>query len=110
MIRRPPRSTRTDTLFPYTTLFRSDRGGRQDEGEMIGKGIAIDRHRRERREEREKKNALRPAAPRPAGIKNRGKNGDRQQRGEDDLEHKPDHLGKGAARKQTVDRRKTSRA
>src|SRR3546814_10483904 len=35
MIRRPPRSTRTDTLFPYTTLFRSvrflslDRGGEQ---------------------------------------------------------------------------------
>src|SRR3546814_16385190 len=33
MIRRPPRSTRTDTLFPYTTLFRStwkanDIGGR----------------------------------------------------------------------------------
>src|SRR3546814_10880999 len=26
MIRRPPRSTRTDTLFPYTTLFRA-RGG-----------------------------------------------------------------------------------
>src|SRR3546814_17993360 len=26
MIRRPPRSTRTDTLFPYTTLFRSARG------------------------------------------------------------------------------------
>src|SRR3546814_8287524 len=25
MIRRPPRSTRTDTLFPHTTLFRSDR-------------------------------------------------------------------------------------
>src|SRR3546814_17205973 len=24
MIRRPPRSTRTDTLFPYTTLFRAD--------------------------------------------------------------------------------------
>src|SRR3546814_2342170 len=29
MIRRPPRSTRTDTLFPYTTLFRSyDRAAR----------------------------------------------------------------------------------
>src|SRR3546814_8084068 len=28
MIRRPPRSTRTDTLFPYTTLFRSDRANR----------------------------------------------------------------------------------
>src|SRR3546814_19597485 len=27
MIRRPPRSTRTDTLFPYTTLFRSQAGG-----------------------------------------------------------------------------------
>src|SRR3546814_7159227 len=27
MIRRPPRSTRTDTLFPYTTLFRSEAGG-----------------------------------------------------------------------------------
>src|SRR3546814_3909069 len=26
MIRRPPRSTRTDTLLPYTTLFRSGRG------------------------------------------------------------------------------------
>src|SRR3546814_19634226 len=26
MIRRPPRSTRTDTLYPYTTLFRSNRG------------------------------------------------------------------------------------
>src|SRR3546814_17557032 len=26
MRRRPPRSTRTDTLFPYTTLFRSDQG------------------------------------------------------------------------------------
>src|SRR3546814_11389090 len=29
MIRRPPRSTRTDTLFPYTTLFRSYYGGVQ---------------------------------------------------------------------------------
>src|SRR3546814_20435318 len=27
MIRRPPRSTRTDTLFPYTTLFRSKQRG-----------------------------------------------------------------------------------
>src|SRR3546814_15157928 len=27
MIRRPPRSTRTDTLFPYTTLFRSRKEG-----------------------------------------------------------------------------------
>src|SRR3546814_5350599 len=38
MIRRPPRSTRTDTLFPYTTLFRS-------EGDVVigqrGDGVAI---------------------------------------------------------------------
>src|SRR3546814_3094787 len=34
MLRRPPRSTRTDTLFPYTTLFRSaDGGGR---GRVVG--------------------------------------------------------------------------
>src|SRR3546814_2557970 len=34
MIRRPPRSTRTDTLFPYTTLFRSQivGGGDEDAG------------------------------------------------------------------------------
>src|SRR3546814_16878330 len=41
MIRRPPRSTRTDTLFPYTTLFRSHclrRAGPQDGlcGELDG--------------------------------------------------------------------------
>src|SRR3546814_12182261 len=41
MIRRPPRSTRTDTLFPYTTLFRSLRGER-----MIGQLVHI--HRRQR--------------------------------------------------------------
>src|SRR3546814_15011772 len=33
MIRRPPRSTRTDTLFPYTTLFRS----LVDDREVIGR-------------------------------------------------------------------------
>src|SRR3546814_13582310 len=31
MIRRPPRSTRTDTLFPYTTLFRSVDRRKEDE-------------------------------------------------------------------------------
>src|SRR3546814_11498337 len=30
MLPRPPRSTRTDTLFPYTTLFRSRRPGERD--------------------------------------------------------------------------------
>src|SRR3546814_7094208 len=51
MIRRPPRSTRTDTLFPYTTLFRSTpslrdvherrvgilgRGGRRSKAARVG--------------------------------------------------------------------------
>src|SRR3546814_3090977 len=35
MIRRPPRSTRTDTLFPDTTLFRSQEGGGAGRGEAI---------------------------------------------------------------------------
>src|SRR3546814_7210977 len=34
MIRRPPRSTRTDTLFPYTTLFRSDIVVEHDRGSI----------------------------------------------------------------------------
>src|SRR3546814_18414333 len=34
MNRRPPRSTRTDTLFPYTTLFRSQ--GEQVKGQILG--------------------------------------------------------------------------
>src|SRR3546814_2585574 len=54
MIRRPPRSTRTDPLFPYTTLFRSgvrveerrlqDRGG---ECELVGQRVVgrVDRLR-----------------------------------------------------------------
>src|SRR3546814_4676717 len=59
MIRRPPRSTRTATLFPYTTLFRSrvrhrphprrpaDAGGG---GEALAAGPAADDHPRRRRQ------------------------------------------------------------
>src|SRR3546814_1057404 len=36
MIRRPPRSTRTDTLFPYTTLFRS--AARRTQGKVALQG------------------------------------------------------------------------
>src|SRR3546814_14986260 len=36
MIRRPPGSTRTDTLFPYTTLFRSILSARPADAEMDG--------------------------------------------------------------------------
>src|SRR3546814_15240650 len=42
MIRRPPRSTRTDTLFPYTTLFRSLRPGRAwPDGSINSCGVGV---------------------------------------------------------------------
>src|SRR3546814_7038940 len=45
MIRRPPRSTRTDTLFPYTTLFRSrGRGERPEEAHLIGEVTEVLHH------------------------------------------------------------------
>src|SRR3546814_16596685 len=70
MIRRPPRSTRTDTLFPYTTLFRSSRnrvgrknpvtrngprcppGGRRSAGHLWRNRGAVRSHRRQIREGR----------------------------------------------------------
>src|SRR3546814_15797261 len=58
MIRRPPRSTRTDTLFPYTTLFRSFRIilgaigeiARKEvvDGQILGRSTARIEHRVER--------------------------------------------------------------
>src|SRR3546814_14142299 len=47
MIRRPPRSTRTDTLFPYTTLFRS--GRRSGSGRRREDPQARNRHQGARR-------------------------------------------------------------
>src|SRR3546814_12492721 len=49
MIRRPPRSTRTDTLFPYTTLFRSPHEARRiqpilDPGHGGAQGIIATAH------------------------------------------------------------------
>src|SRR3546814_17605122 len=46
MIRRPPRSTRTDTLFPYTTLFRS---AALCDGAIRSLNRLIHAHRRRRR-------------------------------------------------------------
>src|SRR3546814_1114634 len=45
MIRRPPRSTRTDTLFPYTTLFRSLLGRNEADDilvQTLGRGLGLD--------------------------------------------------------------------
>src|SRR3546814_17940468 len=39
MIRRPPRSTRTDTLFPYTTLFRSGDGNDRLSGGLMADAL-----------------------------------------------------------------------
>src|SRR3546814_5815899 len=58
MIRRPPRSTRTDTLFPYTTLFRSPaaspptgrrQGSRRRPGSISRRSAPKGRRRRRRR-------------------------------------------------------------
>src|SRR3546814_10287180 len=46
MIRRPPRSTRTDTLFPYTTLFRSPEA---DRSAVLAVKAVVDRIRAEAR-------------------------------------------------------------
>src|SRR3546814_14401048 len=65
MIRRPPRSTRTDTLFPYTTLFRSA----QARAEGLGKARVP--------ESRQQQGTRHPQhqdrAPPPAQIRARGR-------------------------------------
>src|SRR3546814_10336257 len=78
MIRRPPRSTRTDTLFPYTTLFRS-----LSVGAVVHRGAA-DHHPRRH---------LRPV-PRHAGRKDEDAGRGRSQ-GSQDL-HRPDDLREGS--------------
>src|SRR3546814_3702520 len=64
MIRRPPRSTRTDTLFPYTTLFRSPRSGGLHVA-RAGRGCADAGHRaaRRRRADAPATGQRRPTAP-----------------------------------------------
>src|SRR3546814_1477183 len=53
MIRRPPRSTRTDTLFPYTTLFRSRDHPRRPRQAVVRRGKAPPELRRLRRCDRQ---------------------------------------------------------
>src|SRR3546814_3565465 len=48
MIRRPPRSTRTDTLFPYTTLFRSETQSRVREA-IANRDIRQDQFEQQKR-------------------------------------------------------------
>src|SRR3546814_9032627 len=60
MIRRPPRSTRTDTLFPYTTLFRSH----------VRRGLGPSRNRRA---DRYRVDASRPTRPPLSGPWRQGR-------------------------------------
>src|SRR3546814_3014469 len=62
MIRRPPRSTRTDTLFPYTTLFRSQ--------QVASLGNARPGHREVRRAGRPGHDVVEPEAA--AGLQHAG--------------------------------------
>src|SRR3546814_19770140 len=59
MIRRPPRSTRTDTLFPYTTLFRSPRCRRP--AALAHLAVILDRAKR-------RSGLLKPFARDPDGM------------------------------------------
>src|SRR3546814_7572382 len=81
MIRRPPRSTRTDTLFPYTTLFRSHGIARPDRCADAGTADLdarrpayrarrqMDAAARLRRLVRRPESAFRPALNAPASIR-----------------------------------------
>src|SRR3546814_3399117 len=62
MIRRPPRSTRTDTLFPYTTLFRSRLDHQADDGRCRP------RCRRDHAEQSRVRSGLFPTAEREAQV------------------------------------------
>src|SRR3546814_19142947 len=97
MIRRPPRSTRTDTLFPYTTLFRSDPGGveggeREDADLLLGERsqqrreyavlLGVDRALHRERRERLLAGHLGGDAARGTDQRRPGRGGrDREQRG-----------------------------
>src|SRR3546814_2349194 len=62
MIRRPPRSTRTDTLFPYTTLFRSAAANGQERRRRRATHLCQAAKRADHREK------YRPMCPYPSGL------------------------------------------
>src|SRR3546814_2804828 len=70
MERRPPRSTRTDTLFPYTTLFRSARTRRGPPTAAADLGTAA-RRRAAATEGPRRRRSARPDGPRAGGRRGR---------------------------------------
>src|SRR3546814_4015625 len=67
MIRPPPRSTRTDTLFPYTTLFRSP--CRHRTGAADSQQTAVQRYSRSRKAPAHNPMRTRPARARPKQLR-----------------------------------------
>src|SRR3546814_7414642 len=68
MIRRPPRSTRTDTLFPYTPLFRSPDGAERPAADAARRRVGRARHPGGRHAAGHRR---RPAHDGPAGAADR---------------------------------------
>src|SRR3546814_6425967 len=89
MIRRPPRSTRTDTLFPYTTLFRSLRLGDRRAARPLGAEVELEPRHREGAV-----GAVRGLSLRSAGGE-QGQQKDRQQAATEGHERTPSGSGYG---------------
>src|SRR3546814_10992363 len=93
MRRRPPRSTRTDTLFPYTTLFRSvgrQAGGAQRAGasEHLGRRAASAEARRRHSDQRSGAGAAARSRPSGGARQDRGSG---RARGASDREDRREH-------------------
>src|SRR3546814_7146047 len=90
MIRRPPRSTRTDTLFPYTTLFRS--AVARDIGDQRAGGIEPDIDReieRQRHRDRDPDDAFEPERGRDRPDRRQREDHQRGDQAADDHENPP---------------------
>src|SRR3546814_3793294 len=90
MLRRPPRSKRTDTLFPYTTLFRSRRNLRQ--GERADR--AVQQEGRETRRDDDLRRQSRMGQPHRHGFR-------RRDRGRVRYSHHHEHAGRDRDRRTT---------
>src|SRR3546814_5339381 len=99
MIRRPPRSTRTDTLFPYTTLFRSSQRRRACRRRGWCNGVVRRTHRRaaERRQRRHRAVGFRRRRHVPAQRRDHA--ADQRIADSDACLRKTRHLFRGAARR-----------
>src|SRR3546814_15529915 len=99
MIRRPPRSTRTDTLFPYTTLFRS--AVARDIGDQRAGGIEPDIDReieRQRHRDRDPDDAFEPERGRDRPDRRQREDHQRADQAADDHANPPPSVSSEARR------------